>query len=336
MAQGLTSDLVATARLDRHYLLYGLGMTITGDHAAVIAALHARLRRFSTDVPAPAAMTFAFECLAEGDADTVVRPSEPTRLVYAPPGGEVLYAPRVDQLYIRYEGQLAVLSEPSRGYTQISARGWHDRTLWLLSHPMFTVPLVEVLKRRGFFSVHAAGVSINGRGLLLAGKSGSGKSTLALALLKSGLPFMGDDTIFLTSRSGDLEVLSFPDEIDVTDDTARLVPGADAMLSLPKRSGWTKRQVWAEDVPGVQLATESRPGALVFPRVARAERSVLTAMPKEQALLELAPNVLLTHPQSSQAHLDALAKLVAQSDCYSLQTGRDFDALIALLVRLVS
>jgi hypothetical protein len=65
----------------------------------------------------------------------------------------------------------------------------------------------------------------------------------------------------------------------------------------------------------------------VFPRVAHAERSVLTPMEPAEALLELVPNVLLTEPRASQAHLDVRASLV---ECCRLATGSDLERLPAL------
>jgi hypothetical protein len=46
-----------------------------------------------------------------------------------------------------------------------------------------------------------------------------------------------------------------------------------------------------------------------------------------EALLELAPNVLLTERESAQAHLSMLGALTASCTCVRLHTGRDFDAL---------
>src|SRR5262245_3573357 len=114
-----------------------------------------------------------------------------------------------------------------------------DGDLWTLSHPLFTLPLVEMLKRRGLYGLHAGGVCLHGRALLLPGTSGSGKTTLTLALARG------------------------------------------------------------------------------------------------EALLELAPNVLLTEPRSAQAHLDALAELVEKSDCWRLATGTDLDETVRRLVELL-
>lgn len=59
-------------------------------------------------------------------------------------------------------------------------------------------------------------------------------------------------------------------------------------------------------------------------------------MGADEALLALAPNVLLTAPDHAQAHLDALAVLVRACDCYRLDAGRDFDRIAELSRELVS
>ena len=74
---------------------------------------------------------------------------------------------------------------------------------------------------------------------------------------------------------------------------------------------------------GSPVAWECAPAVLVFPQVAGVPESELTPLSAGEALLELAPNVLLTEPRSSQAHLDALAELVAASECFRLATGTD-------------
>ena len=45
-------------------------------------------------------------------------------------------------------------------------------------------------------------VSIEGRGLLIAGESGAGKSSLALALIDRGATLIGDDGIVIEDESG--------------------------------------------------------------------------------------------------------------------------------------
>lgn len=126
-----------------------------------------------------------------------------------------------------------------------------------------------------------------------------------------------------------LRLLAFPDEVDLTDETAAFFP---ELAALPaRREGWRKRRLRAEETYGAPLAGEVGPGLLVFPRISGRTESALAPLDPGEALIELASNVLLTEPASSQAHLDALAALAAASSCWRLETGRDLDGAVRLL-----
>jgi hypothetical protein len=109
-----------------------------------------------------------------------------------------------------------------------------------------------------------------------------------------------------------------------------------SVLASPRAAGAPKRSFRAEQFYEMNAAPECTPAVLVFPRVAGTETSTLRPMPRHEALLELLPNVLLTEPVASQAHVDALATLVRQCACYRLETGRDLDATAALLAELIA
>jgi serine kinase of HPr protein (carbohydrate metabolism regulator) len=53
-------------------------------------------------------------------------------------------------------------------------------------------------------TVHATGVAIGGRGILIRGRSGSGKSDLALRLIDRGARLVSDDYTILRARNGRL------------------------------------------------------------------------------------------------------------------------------------
>ena len=247
----------------------------------------------------------------------------------------MVYVDGADQLYITYGERVRVLCHPTQGQVQLSVRLSAVDHLWLLSHPLFTLPFIELLKRRGRYSLYAAGLCIDGQGLR-AGPSGAGKSTLALALVRAGWGFLEDDTLFLTQAQDGLCVLAFPDEVDVTDETAGFFPELHTLVQRPPAAGWPKRQVRAEDVYSVDLVWECRPAVVIFARVAHTATSVLTPLRRGDALLALLPNVVLTEAHSSQAHFNVLAALVSESACYRLETGRDFDVLPGLLHALVA
>ncbi len=349
------------------YDLHGIPLAVSGWEPAA-AAIHARLERLPAARPGPHdADGIEIEIVA-GEAAAALARRRPAgaRPVYDPPQGEVVYADGEDLLYIEHGAsadgdgggrRLVALCEPAAGRARLGLRQLPEagsEDAWYLSHPLFTVPLAEILKRRGLYMLHAAGVARDGRALLLPGTSGAGKSTLAVALVRAGLDLLGDDTLFLArgpeglrgdrnggdlrnhqNGGGDLRLLAFPDEIDLTPQSVGLLPGVAPLLS--SRPGWQKSQLAAGRLEGCRIAWETRPAVLVFPRVAAGgTESRLTEIDPFEALLELAPNVLLTEPRSSQAHLDALGELAQASRCYRLETGRDLGAAAARLADLLA
>lgn len=301
------------------YSFHGLGLGVSAPDE-VLRAFHARFAAL------PAGGSRPPDLLFEVQADPLERP-ERARPVYDPPLGEVVYDDGRDLLYLR-QGRLSALCEPAAGRVRYSAVSPQGEDLWILSHPLLSVPMMELLKRRGLFGVHAAGADLGGKALVLAGTSGSGKSTLSVALARAGFGFLGDDTLFLR---GD-RVLAFPDEIDLTEESVSFFPDLHVNSSP---AGWRKRQLPAEPALGAGIVWESEPAVLVFPRVAGRPRSELLPIDAGEALLELAPNVLLTEPASSQAHFDALAGLARASRCYRLETGTDLDEAVRLLRELM-
>jgi hypothetical protein len=320
---------------DRAYLLHGvrLGVHALGEAGRAARGIHSRLAGLP-GLPldgGPSGATFEIHA---GERHAF-EPPESARPVYDPPVGEVVYDDETDQLYIGYGPRLRVLCDPNSGRARASAAGMSEEDLWTLSHPLFTLPLVELMKRRGLYGLHAGGVCRDGRALLLSGTSGSGKSTLTLALARAGFAFLGDDTLFLARRPEGLKVLAFPDEFDLTDQTVSFFPELETLLGDSRPVGWRKRQVRVEHAYGAAVVWESDPGVLVFPRVSGRPASELIPLSRGEALLELAPNVLLTEARSSQAHLDALAELAEKSDCYRLETGTDLDEAVATLEGLL-
>jgi gluconate kinase len=313
------------------YELHGVRLEVAAADPAVGAAIDDRLRHFRAAADGEPDVRYELRVVPDGGAHAVERPAGEGRPVYDPPAGEVSYFAATDQLYVDFDDRVRVLASAADGRIAVSARLGGPDDVWLLSRPLLTLPLVELLKRRGLYSVHAAGAAAGGRAIVLPGGSGSGKSTLAVALAGAGLDLLADDMVFLAGG----RVHPFPDEVDVSDTTAGWFPELGPLADRD-RAGWPKHRVRLEDALGARVAQACDPGALVFPAIAAAERSSLRPLEPDEALLELAPNVLLTEPAASQAHLDALAGLVRASRCYRLDTGRDFGRVAGLLRDLVA
>ena len=252
------------------------------------------------------------------------------------PPAKVSISSAADQLYLSFGQGVRALCSPGSGCASFSIIESVPVNLFMASHLMLTILFVEMLKRRGCFSMHAAGFSKSGKAVLIPGTSGAGKSTLAITLLRGGFGYLSDDMVFLRRRANGLEVLGFPEDVDVSDSTINFFSELDFLRSVSKAFAWGKSQVRADQVYGAETVLAARPGAIVIPENFRQRPEAISDRCPDEALLEMVSNVLLTEGHSCQSHLDILTELVRQTPCYRLATGRDFDRLPVLLSELLS
>ena len=319
----------------RAYALNGLDLNVSCS-TAIAECLDRRFRLLPADGRHGESISFDFHSVVNESQHTVEEPPDAGRSFYNLPWGEARYFEASDQLYLRFGGGVRALSRPGLGCTSFSVVESDPVNLFMASHLILTIVLVEILKRRGHYSMHAAGFSKNGKAILISGASGAGKSTLAIALLRNGFGYLSDDMVFLRRNSEGLEVLGFPEDVDVSDQTIRFFPELKFLTESPAASGWPKKQVLADEVYRAELIRRARPQMVVIPKIASQETSTVRRIDADEALLELVSNVLLTDGRACQSHLDILAELVKQIPCYRLETGRDFDRIPHLLGSLLS
>jgi hypothetical protein len=327
-------EATATA-LSRFYRLHTLAVEVTSAEPAAAIAMDLRFRDFALGgAPSgPPDLQFAFHAGAESASAGVTLPLGPARPVYDTPFGTISYFDDADVLGGRL-GDVAFRCDPGRGAVRIAAPALTGEALYLATHPLATIGLIELLERHGLHSLHAACVAPRaGRGVLIAGASGAGKSTLALALARDGTPLLGDDIVFLRHRTGEtgVEALGFADTIGVTDYAATRFEELRARLDDAPPEGFRKRLCRVEELFGTRAVPVCTPVALVFPQVVRGEPSRIEPMPAGDALLRLVPDVLLTEPAATQAHLAAIAALLDQVNCYALWSGPDVERAAELV-----
>jgi len=317
---------VSNIKRTQNYGFHGLNLSVSSS-PAIATCLDSRFQMLPSNGERSETIYFDFESVSSTKGHLFGKPPGRAKTFYQLEGGDASYFESEDQLYLSYGDRVRVLCNPGSGSACFSVLEPEIDNLWLASHLLFTICLIEILKRRGLYSLHAGGFSANGKCLLIPGTSGAGKSTLTVASLRANFDYMSDDMVFLMGRPEGFQVLAFPEELDVSDQTAGFFPELSFLLRSPKRPGWRKRQIHPIQVYGAKVAPVARPAAVVIPRIAQAETSVVTRMDPDEALLEMVPNVLLTEANSCRAHLDALSELVESTPCYRLETGRDFDQL---------
>ena len=270
---------------------------------------------------------FDFHAVSNPESHTVTRPPGEGRLIYDIPGGETCYFEDIDAVYLSVRDAVRAFYEPRSNRVTISCVESRPKNMFVASHLVLTILLIEVLKRHGRYSLHAAAFSENSQAILIIGDSGTGKSTLSIALVRAGFDYLADDMVFLARRADGMAAQGLAEDIDVSDQTIGFFPELNDLLRSPRTEGFPKRQVRVDQMYGARIVRESRPAAIVFPCISKNPTSTVTPIDSDEALMRIVPNVLLTQPRASQAHLTALADLVKQTHCYQLDTGRDFDRI---------
>ena len=308
-----------------NYDVHGAGLEVRANSAAPPAEMDLRLRGFPGGAGEPALRLEFLEGRELSPPAAVGRP------VYDTPYGEVLYFDETDTLWGDLHG-VRVRCDASAGVARLQCEDFHGRALYLATHPLATISLMELLERRGRYALHAACLADGGRGVLVAGPTGSGKSTLTLALLRAGLEFVSDDLVFLVPGEPAVAALGFADAVGVTEDAATRFGELRRWAGAERRPGFPKHLVRIEEAFGVTPVASCVPRALVFPEVVRDRRGEVIELPPAEAWLRLVPDVLVTHAASTQAHLRAISALVGQVACYRVLSGTDL-AHTAELVR---
>ena len=314
--------------MTRSYLLHSRRVAVSA-WPELTAAIHARLEPFAIEPATSHDVELTFEAVDDRADGSAAMPGG--RRVYEFPDGEVTYHDAEDRLTISVGDRVRAICEPATGRARVFVESPQPSDLYLLSHPVSSLLLMELLKRRGLYPLHAAGVALDGHGVLLAGTSGAGKSTLSVALARSGFSFLSDDTVFLQPDVSGWRIHAFPDQIDLCADTVNLFPELKDLAGEALPVGWRKRQIRAEVVYDAPISWTARPRTLIFPSVSGKSSSAIRRVSPEEALFDLAPNVLLTDTAGSQQHLNALAGVVSQCACYRLDTGHDLDDAVAVV-----
>ena len=202
-----------------------------------------------------------------------------------------------------------------------------------ISRFIFAFAMDQLLEARGCFRIHCSAVEKNGKGVIMPGFSGAGKTTACIALIRRGFGFLGDDRPFLRyGKNGGLELLSFPEYIDVTDETIRLFPELKENDLLVENRHLRKKSFNAEDCYPGSTQTSCTPKVVLYPEISKGKESYLEKLSKSDALKSLMPHSLLVFDKDvAKRHFDILFDLVKSIDCYKLKFGADIHKLPALV-----
>ncbi len=259
-------------------------------------------------------------------------------------GGEVLY----DWQVLRYSrnGQLryqeapgagSIVADLDAGLAVAFVESGMAARAWSVAHLVFFPIWAQLLKTRGIYPVHAAGLERNGRGILFPGKSGCGKSTLSLHLLRHGYRLLGDDTVFVRGDGRGAEMLFFPEEVDVCPETIDLYPQLALARNLAQDRWQPKARVNLSEVRASSVTPSCHTDLLVFPVIAEDGQTRYERVGPTEALAELILYAFLfMDPETSKENFALLAGLVRSARCYRLYMGLDGSELAAAVDKIVA
>jgi hypothetical protein len=327
------------------YDLAGLSLEVRCDDPMVGGLIDGRFRPLRATAARTGAPDIVIDVRGPGaDPDWPDCPDGALQAIYDAPEGSVGYAGASDELYVFYGQRVIFRCRPAAGRIDMAIVAGGLADALFATQLLLTIGIFETFKRFGRFPLHAGALSRQGRGILLPGTSGAGKSTTTVALVRAGFDFLGDDTVFLSSPSEpassgfdstDITATGFPDQVDVTEHTVLMVPELGHLLEEPLLPGRGKHSLRVEDVFGSRIVVSCRPALLVFPQVTPGRQSRAEPLDASSALRGLLPNVLLTDPTFSQAHLDMLGRLVRSVPAFTLLAGSDLDDMASCLSGLL-
>lgn len=314
----------ATAVAEARFEIHGVAVRVTSEVEAWLDPLRRRLSSFLTTTYGDDEIRFAFRRLSPG-RDHVVR----GRTVYDSSAGPVLYDAVSDRLALDAP-TVRLTCDCGDALVTIEVDDRRPNLEWLVSRPLFTLPLIELLKRRGLYSVHASAVAAGNGVLMICAPTGAGKSTLALALALSGMELLADDMVFIRVDEKPT-VCGLTEELDVTPESALLFPVLAHRTRHAPPDGWPKHRLAPERLGSIRMGALGIPLALLFLDKQHEGPPRFESLAPADALLELAPNVLLTEPSATQAHLHALGAVAHAVPSRRFATGGTLSCAVEAL-----
>ncbi len=195
----------------------------------------------------------------------------------------------------------------------------HMESPWIISHRIFYLPILELLRNVGAFYVHTGCVCRDDRCILLCGGSGQGKSTTTYSLARSGFSYMSDDAVFVQGRDGDLEIFSFPEKIKLDARSCSFFPELNG-YHVPRG----KAEIPLSDTGITRVSVTGKPHALILIERGGNEKGEIVPISRSEAMLGLIrQSISLTSPGGIEQHLDVLKQLCDSSYTYKLTLGND-------------
>jgi hypothetical protein len=179
-----------------------------------------------------------------------------------------------------------------------------------------------------FLVLHAAAVSWNHLGVVLAAPPDSGKTTLAAGLTRAGFTYMTDEAALIEPTSGVLHPFPRPLAMDLTSVSA-VAALRDNLHADHQALTRYQYHVLPEELGATKSAVPCRISLVLAPRYSKAAKTRIDRISPALAVKLLAENSF-NFERFGASGLRLLADVVEGAECFRLQVG-DLKEAVALV-----
>jgi hypothetical protein len=204
----------------------------------------------------------------------------------------------------------------------------HHDPAYVLGYLLWHVNRQAVSRTTDRVLLHAAGVTRDGLGIVLAAEAEGGKTTLAAGLVKRGYGYLTDEAVAIDPDS--LLIRPFAKSLSIDQGSWTVLPDLKPDLSPAVRP--FVREQWHVPVTAIRsdaLAESVPPRLILTPEYRAGEKTELQPLGRAETLVKLA-KLTFDFRARPRRNLRVLADTLARCHCYRLVVG-DLEAACELI-----
>jgi hypothetical protein len=182
--------------------------------------------------------------------------------------------------------------------------------------------LAPLLRRYGYYLLHAFAVVKEDHCILLVGPSGSGKTTTGLHLLEQGWQLLANDVVLLERREDGIYALPTPGAVSIRPGTLTLLPGLATKLEIIDLPLVRPITISNQQLTGGRWGEAARVTAVYFPQLSHTPEPISPLPAAFQLAQLMAESIDRWDEAALSGHMHLLESLSRQAQGYQLTLVR--------------